>query len=81
MHSEPGEDLDQEREERPHRLRAFATWATRPLARMWSSEEPLDAYGLVQMSSSAVDALVALASLGAQALAGGFFDEQGGTRA
>ena len=40
-----------------HTVRA----AVRPIGRMWESNEPLDAYGLVHMASAAGDALVALA--------------------
>jgi len=36
----------------------------RPIGRMWGSEHPLDRYGLVQLSSSAGDALVAIALAG-----------------
>jgi hypothetical protein len=35
--------------------------ATRPLVRMWRSDDPLDDYGLVHLASVAGDALVALA--------------------
>jgi hypothetical protein len=35
--------------------------ATRPLQRMWASDDPLDAYGLVHMASVAGDTLVAIA--------------------
>jgi hypothetical protein len=50
---------------RPHPfLRAMgrtARWMTSPLRAMWESDRPLDAYGLVQMSSVAGDALLAIA--------------------
>lgn len=36
----------------------------RPIGAMWRSDRPLDAYGLVQLSSSAGDALVAIALAG-----------------
>jgi hypothetical protein len=39
---------------------AVAGWF-RPIARMWASHEPLDAYALVHMTSAAGDALVAIA--------------------
>src|SRR5437867_5257720 len=35
--------------------------ATEPLRRMWDSDDPLDAYGLVHMASAGGDALVAVA--------------------
>jgi len=38
--------------------------AVRPLRRMWSSPDPLDAYGLVHMASAGGDALVAVALAG-----------------
>ena len=44
-----------------HRLLDGWLWATSPLARMWDSNHPLDAYALVHMASAAGDALVALA--------------------
>ena len=37
------------------------SWATRPVRRWWSSEDPLDDYALVHLTSAAGDALVALA--------------------
>ncbi len=39
----------------------LAERATRPLQRMWGSDQPLDAYTLVHMASVAGDALVAIA--------------------
>jgi hypothetical protein len=43
------------------RWRRLVAWGLRPLVRMIESEEPLDAYGLVHMASTAGDALVAVA--------------------
>ncbi|HEY3209579.1 MAG TPA: hypothetical protein VGL18_07240 [Actinomycetota bacterium] len=40
---------------------ALLAWATRPVRRMWESHDALDAYAIVQLSSSAADALVAIA--------------------
>ncbi len=42
-------------------LRDATGAAFSPIARMWSSHEPLDAYALVHMASAAGDALVAIA--------------------
>jgi Major Facilitator Superfamily len=42
-------------------VRAFQGLVTHPLARMWSSEDPIDAYGLNHMASVAGDALLAVA--------------------
>lgn len=36
-------------------------WATRPVRRMWESDDPLDAFALVQLAGSAADALVVIA--------------------
>jgi hypothetical protein len=41
-------------------LRGLVDRAFRPMARMWHSDEPLDAYGLVHLASAAGDALVAV---------------------
>ena len=43
---------------------ALAALAVRPIGRMWRSDDPLDEYGLVQLSASAGDALVAIALAG-----------------
>lgn len=43
------------------RLRSAALWATRPLRRMWSSDDELEDYGLVHLVSVAADTLVILA--------------------
>ncbi len=43
------------------RLRAFLLWASRPLRRMWSSEDPLEDYALVHLTSVAGDTLLAIA--------------------
>ena len=40
---------------------ALLAWATGPVRRMWESHEALDAYAMVHLSSSAADALVAIA--------------------
>ncbi len=40
---------------------ALLEWATGPVRRMWESHEALDAYAMVHLSSSAADALVAIA--------------------
>jgi hypothetical protein len=40
---------------------AVLSWATGPVRRMWNSDQALDAYAIVQLSSSAGDALVAMA--------------------
>jgi hypothetical protein len=41
--------------------RALLEWATGPIRRMWESHEPLDAYAMVHLGSSAADTLVAIA--------------------
>ena len=41
--------------------RSLPRWATRPLLRLWESDDPLAAYALVHLSSAAGDALVAIA--------------------
>jgi len=43
---------------------AAAVAVLRPIGGMWRSEQPLDRYGLVQLSASAGDALVAIALAG-----------------
>lgn len=43
------------------RLRAFLLWASRPLRRMWSSDDPLEDYALVHLTSVAGDTLLAIA--------------------
>jgi len=43
------------------RVRSFLSWATRPLRRMWSSEDPLEDYALVHLTSVAGDTLLAIA--------------------
>lgn len=43
------------------RLRSAVDWATRPLRRMWSSDDELEDYGLVHLASVAGDTLVILA--------------------
>ena len=43
---------------------AIVAVTLRPIASMWRSERPLDAYALVQLSASAADALVAIALAG-----------------
>jgi hypothetical protein len=45
-------------------LGALVRGTFRPIGAMWRSERPLDAYGLVQLSASAGDALVAIALAG-----------------
>lgn len=45
----------------PDRLGAGARRGTRPLRRLWESDDPLDAYALAHMTSAAGDALVAIA--------------------
>ncbi len=42
-------------------VRRFLAWLVRPIKHMWESAGPLDAYGLVQMTSIAGDALLAIA--------------------
>ncbi len=46
---------------RPNAGARFARWLVAPIRRMWESDRPLDAYGLVQMTSVAGDALLAIA--------------------
>jgi hypothetical protein len=46
---------------RAHWWEALFDRATRPVRRMWQSHDPLDAYGIVHLSSSAGDTLVAVA--------------------
>jgi hypothetical protein len=43
------------------RASSVARAVVRPVSRMWDSDEPLDAYGLVHMASAGGDALVAVA--------------------
>lgn len=43
------------------RVRVLLVWASRPLRRMWSSEDPLEDYALVHMASVAGDTLLAIA--------------------
>ena len=43
------------------RWEALLTWATRPVRSMWKSDEPLDAFALVQLSGAGTDACVAIA--------------------
>ena len=45
-------------------LGALLAVIVRPVGRMWRSDDPLDEYGLVQLSASAGDALVAIALAG-----------------
>lgn len=45
-------------------LGALVAAVLRPIGAMWASDRPLDAYGLVQLASSAADALVAIALAG-----------------
>jgi hypothetical protein len=40
---------------------ALLYWVTAPFRKMWDSDDPMDAYGLVHMASAAGDALVAIA--------------------
>ena len=51
----------QETPPRSSRLRAAASWVTRPVRRMWSSEESLEDYALVHFASVAGDTLLAVA--------------------
>ncbi len=46
---------------RPWKRRSFGGKALHPLSSMWESPEPLDAYALTHMASTAGDALVAIA--------------------
>lgn len=50
-----------EREQGAAWWRSLPRWATRPLLRMWESEDPLAAYALVHLASASGDALVAIA--------------------
>src|SRR5207253_1852892 len=68
--SSPGDRLNRGRpamggKPQPGRRRSrwerLMDWAVRPLRRLWLSHQPLDAYLLVQMTSGAGDALVAIA--------------------
>src|SRR5207247_9822533 len=45
----------------PSWWRRFAGWTWRPIGRMWASADPLDAYGLAQLTGAGGDALVAIA--------------------
>jgi hypothetical protein len=55
---------DEGPKERSHPIRGGFGWALAPVRRMWDSEDPLDAYGLVQMTAAAGDALLAVALAG-----------------
>jgi hypothetical protein len=58
----PGSEGNGERSrDWPARIRAAGERSTRPLRRMWSSDDPLEDYALVHMASAAGDVLVGLA--------------------
>ena len=54
-------DEEEQPEPRINRVATLLEWTTRPLRRLWTSDDPLDDYALVHMTSAAGDTLVAIA--------------------